>query len=465
MVTLTPYEVALLPKATSLFNSVRLNENRVVSKRELREALHCGNSKAQRIRQYLIDEGKAPAQFTREKNVITGDSWDIELPKTTIHTLDQLVSHCKVDLNVWEVERFVVNKWEVVMKPAAYTELFVTKDGREIPMWQRGEENTDPLHEPLYQVKAFLKKKNLQILVRAELEALKEEFKKQRPPVAYLHDNLPTNGLMLEVAIFDLHFGKQSWPAETLDKPYDIKIAEAMFFRALDKIIERSSGFKYEKVLFVVGQDLLHSNDLESRTANGTIVDSDGRFQKAYVTARKAMVEAIERLKQIAPVEVLVVVGNHDKFSAWTLGDSLECYFHNDPNVTISNSPSLRKYVQWGQVGLMVTHGDEGKRQDYPLLFATEKPLVFGNTQYREVHTGHNHTTKTEEFHGVRVRIISSLSTADAWHASKGFKGALRTAESFVWSKDEGLIAQYTYTDNAYPTIYTKRQLYVEGEE
>jgi hypothetical protein len=272
-------------------------------------------------------------------------------------------------------------------------------------------------------------------------------------------------GLMLEVSLFDLHFGKNAWPNETGDRPYDVKIANAMFFRALEKLIQRSRGFDYEQVTFIVGNDLLHSNDLESRTANDTIVDSDGRFQKAFWAARKAMCSAIEMLKELGPVKVIVCVGNHDRFSSWALGDSLECFFHSDPMVSIDNSPSLRKYHQWGKVGLLFVHGDLGKREDMPLLFATENPRMFGETSFREIHTGHNHSTRTQEFHGVRVRILSSLSTADEYHASNGYTGNLRTAESFVWSKTEGLIAQFTVCDNAFEPIITKREIVKETQD
>jgi hypothetical protein len=295
--------------------------------------------------------------------------------------------------------------------------------------------------------------------VLAEIEDLKVSAKAgiKRPLKKY--KPVKETGLMLEVSLFDLHFGKNAWPNETGDRPYDVKIANAMFFRALERLIERSRAFEYEQVTFIVGNDLLHSNDLESRTANDTIVDSDGRFQKAFWTARKAMCTAIEMLKEIAPVKVIVCVGNHDRFSSWALGDSLECYFHNDKRVSIDNSPTLRKYHKWGKVGLLFVHGDLGKREDMPLLFATEKPELFGSTEFREIHTGHNHSTRTQEFHGVRVRILSSLSTADEYHAANGYTGNLRTAESFVWSQNEGLIANFTYTDQAFEPIITKREI------
>jgi hypothetical protein len=436
-ITLSAYELSLLEKAREFAQQTVKEENRYPSRDMFLKHLGCGSQVARNIQLYLMDffELDEPEEEpVKETQSFKGDIWEISIPKTDIHTEVQLVDYMQIDLQKWEIIECTFNKWSMG-----------TAGGGK---------------QSLFQVKARCKLRRNIVDAKNEIAALREEAKNTVRPVVYPMDREPVDsGLVLEIAIFDLHFGKQSWSQETLDRPYDVKITEVMFFRALERIIERSKGFKYEKVLFIVGNDLLHSNDLDSKTANGTIVDSDGRFQKAYVTARKAMVAAIERLRSIAPVHVLVCVGNHDRFSAWTLGDSLESWFHNDPDVVIDNGPALRKYFQWGDVGLLFTHGDEGKRQDFPLLFATERSEMFGQTKFREVHTGHNHTTKTEEFHGVRVRIISSLSTADSWHASKGFKGALRTAEAFVWSKTEGLIAQYTYSDDAFPAIITKREL------
>ena len=109
-------------------------------------------------------------------------------------------------------------------------------------------------------------------------------------------------------------------------------------------------SFTYDQVLFIVGNDLFQSNDIAGNTANGTRLDTEGRFQKTYWTVRKMLCRAIERLKEIAPVKVLIVVGNHDKLSAWTLGDSLDCWFHDDPKVSVDNSPTYRKYFEFGKV-------------------------------------------------------------------------------------------------------------------
>lgn len=257
---------------------------------------------------------------------------------------------------------------------------------------------------------------------------------------------------LLEVDIFDLHLGKLAWKKETGYENYDLKIAKEEFESALETLIVRTAGHKFSRVVLPIGNDFFHTDNLTSETTGGTRQDMDGRFHKTAHIGRQLMVYALDRLKSIAPVVGVVVPGNHDQLSAWHLGDSLECWFHNDLNVTVDNLPTLRKYHEFGNCMLMFTHGNRGKTPDYPLLMATEKPEMWGRTKYREAHIGHLHKTKmrdsykVDENHGARVRIISSLCAADAWHSEFQFVGNLRQAEAFVWNKEEGQIAHATYT-------------------
>mgnify|MGYP001792124702 CR=1 FL=1 len=107
-------------------------------------------------------------------------------------------------------------------------------------------------------------------------------------------------------------------------------------------------------------------------------------------------------------MSVLMVPGNHDTLAVWHLGDSLSCYFRRDADVTIDNAPTMRKYLQHGDVMLMFTHGNRGKLAEYPLLMAAEQPAMWGATRHREAHTGDKHTQRVLEVRAVKVRIPPS---------------------------------------------------------
>ena len=366
-----------------------------------------------------------------ETSEISGDKWTIALPRTNIHTLEQLVEYCEIDLSVWEVERFVANKWDA----------------------NAGAGET----MPLFQIKAFLKKKAEVVAVRKEIEELKELAKSTARSPKYIARPAQISGNMLEINVPDAHFGKLSWGVETGHENYDTKIAQATFMRALETLLDRTKAHKFDEVLFVVGNDLFNSDDIEGRTTKGTSVSTDGRYHKTFYKVRTTIIASIERLRQVAPVKVVMVSGNHDELSVWHLGDSLECYFHQYKDVEIDNAPRPRKYHQFGNVMLMFTHGDKGKRADYPLLMATENSVMFGATKYREAHTGHTHMTKLDEQHGVRVRVLPALCPPDDWHSEQGFVCNLRNAEAYVWNRNEGLVGIALYSDDAQEPITTKR--------
>src|SRR3990167_10886602 len=353
-----------------------------------------------------------------ETHEVAGDSWTISLKKTRIHTLEELIKFFEVNTEEWIVERFLVNKWEIGRK-----------DKKQDLTWVNGimdghvKDSGTMFVEPLYQVKAWLKRKVLQISVREELDSLKESAKKiatSIKPIIKRTHRKPSGNLM-EASIPDLHIGKLAWGRETGWGDYDVRIAESLFDEALGTLLARTESYSVDKICFVVGNDLLNTNNAEGTTAAGTMVTSDSRFHKTFRIAREMTVRAIEQMRKIAPVSVVVVPGNHDRLATWHLGDSLECYYHKCKDVVIENDPTPRKYFQWGNVMLMWSHeGQIGKRSDYPLLMATEQPQMFGATKFREVHTGDLHQVRLEEKHGVRVRILPSLSAADDWHSEHG---------------------------------------------
>lgn len=356
-----------------------------------------------------------------------------------IHTLEGLIDHFQIDLEVWDVERFVANKWEMAGFPKAVGES---------RSWSRN--STEPIITPLYQVKATFIKKKVMAFAKLELDALKSKYMHDlnkhgvRPFAAYRPT--ATSGNVLEINVPDLHAGKLAWAKETGYKDYDTKIALDTFDNAIDALLARSSHIKFDKILFVVGNDMMHSDTIAGTTTSGTQLDNDSRYHKTFVKLRNRLIDTINhKLLPIAPVHIIGCPGNHDKLSAWHLADSLQMYFHDYEDVSIDNSPEEFKFFQWGQVMLMFAHGNTGKKPDYPLTMATKRKEMWAATTYREAHTGHVHQTQVQEYHGVRVRILPALCEPDAWHAANNFVGNLRTAEAYAWNDKEGLINKAFY--------------------
>lgn len=389
----------------------------------------------QKIQQEVLQRALNQVKDEEASNNITFDANKEDatlqsMASPRIKSLEDLINVCKIDLDEWEIERHVVNKWEV------------------------GSKNDEGIivTEPLFQIKAFLKKKSL-IFNREQFRVdLLEDLKDIAPVQKSLHKSTKAHAepCLLEICAFDLHWGKLAWAEETGDN-YDTKIARERFFGAIDTLIARASSFDIDRVVFPIGNDFFNSDYAHpySRTTKGTPQEEDLRWQKTFREGRKLLVEGIDKLRAIAPVDVVVVPGNHDYERSFYLGDSLEGWYNNVDDVTINNLASARKYYQYGQCLIGYTHGDNEKVADLPMLMAVECPNEWATSNYREFHLGHFHSKKeikyqsSKETAGVVLRWMRSLSGTDSWHAKKGYKGAIQSAEAFVWSQNEGVVGNF----------------------
>lgn len=372
-----------------------------------------------------------------ESQEFAGDTWTIS-KVSRINTLPALLEYFEVDTDIWEVTNWKANKWEMAGFPKT---IGSSKN------WSRT--STAAIITPLYQVKATFAKKKVMAFAKLELASLKERFKedKLRPTPKLIHRISRTkSGNILELNIPDLHAGKLAWSKETGYKDYDTKIALDVYDEAIDHILADTAHIQIDQIVYITGNDMMHSDTLGGTTTSGTQLDNDSRYHKVFVKLRNRVIDIIKyKLLPVAPVKVISCPGNHDKLTAWHLADSIEMYFHDDPNVEVDNSPKEFKFHQHGQVMLMFCHGNTGKKPDYPLTMATREKEMWGSTTYREAHTGHVHQTMVQEFHGVRVRVLPALCEPDAWHANNNFVGNLRTAEGYVWNADKGLISMAFY--------------------
>lgn len=257
-------------------------------------------------------------------------------------------------------------------------------------------------------------------------------------------------GKLLEISIPDLHFGKLSHSSET-GEDYDIKIASERFKTAIKELLKTVKLDDVERIVFPIGNDLINIDNDNNMTTSGTPQDCDSRFFKMVTSVKHLLVETIQGLSAIAPVDIVIVRGNHDATISFLIGEILEGWFHNHDNITVNNSPKWRKYYRYGDNSFMYTHGDKESHRDLGLIFATEEAQLWANTKYRFVKLGHLHKQKkleyltTDSYQGFQVEILPSLSGMDAWHYSKGYLGN-KQAKAFLYSKTAGEIASYTYT-------------------
>ena len=262
-------------------------------------------------------------------------------------------------------------------------------------------------------------------------------------------NNRKSNKYLYELCLFDAHFGQLSWKDE-VGEDYDIKIAEKRFTTAIDELLERVDLSKIEKFLLPIGNDMVAVDSNRNETFHGTRQDVDSRFFKTIQVVKRVLIENIDKLSKIAPVDVIAIFGNHDSESVFMIGEMLDAYYHNNENVTVDNSPKQRKYYEYGVNGFMYSHGNEEPHQSLGLIFATEESALWSRVKYRTCKVGHFHKTKkisyvsVDEYQGFTVMIIPSLSTNSAWTKSKGYD-AIKGAKSFLYDKTNGLIGEFTF--------------------
>jgi hypothetical protein len=367
-----------------------------------------------------------------------------------ILSLDDLIAFFKVDTKKWQVRDFRINKWE--------------------------QHSVQKGVVPLYQVRANLIA-NLgeqQRIAQETLQQVVEDMKAHTPVYApvffgprYLSE---TEEPCLQVlSLRDPHVGMLAWGKET-GAPYETDIATRDYGDAVDYLLRFGSLYNVQRILYPVGDDLMHVDGSApggtrgGATTAGTQQDIDSRLPRIFTAARRAVVAAIDKARLVAPVDVVIVPGNHDRQTMYKLGEVLQAWYRNDDRVTVRNDPRKRHFYGWPVDGpdlyanaFMMTHGEEYRRQrdSLPLIFATECPAdLWVRAKSREIHTGHNHinlegrytpTSEANETRGIRTRSLPGLTPEDSWHTDEGYKHR-RAATTLVYRATGGILGLHEYT-------------------
>ncbi len=264
-----------------------------------------------------------------------------------------------------------------------------------------------------------------------------EEFSKNYQSPIHKPSNYSIDGKMLEVNIADTHLGKLCWIGET-GESYDYKIARERFLNVINDIITRTKHYSFEKILFIWSQDFFHFDTIDNTTTHGTKQDTDMRWQKLFLKGIEMLIEGIDLLSQLAPVETFYIGANHDKTTSYYAINYLYAWYRNNQNITVDISPRSRKYYEFGKCLIGFAHGDTEKKRIAGLM-PTEAREAWGRTLWHEIHLGHLHSEQTREENNIIIRNISSITSTDNWHYESGYIGAVKKAQSFVWDREYGL--------------------------
>lgn len=362
---------------------------------------------------------------------VDGENAEIKRISTQeIKTLEDLIALCEIDIDQWDITSWQVKRYESWIKNKA------------------GEIQA----EPRFSVFAKMRAKKIDTDLGLQKEVILEEIRNHSPKPAQKSTKAEkiAEPWLYEIAIPDLHIGKMAW-GEEVGEDYDIKIAIERYKDAIETLLTRVDMRVVGRFLLPVGNDMINIDNKSNTTTAGTPQSADSRFGKMFRTAKNLLIETIDRLSGLAPVDVVVVAGNHDNLSMFTLGEVLQAWYHNNDKVTIDNSPKQRKYYQYGNTAIQFTHGNQEKHIELGMIFAAEEPNLWADTKFRFCQLGHYHHTKklnyvsVQEHQGFQIQIIPSLSGTDAWHYEKGYN-SLKQAKGFLFDLEDGLIGEMTHT-------------------
>jgi hypothetical protein len=275
-----------------------------------------------------------------------------------------------------------------------------------------------------------------------DLEAFCESLAKTVKPITALpkpKKAAPDKRTMV-FPIYDPHFGKYAWAAETGDD-YDVEIARRILVRTA-QIAARDAG-RVGEVVVVCGGDWYHADNRTPQTErSGHVLDVDSRVERVRDITINALKQAVETFAAIADrVHIVCIPGNHDHESMHWTARILEAYYRECDNITVDRSPRSRRYLERGKLLLGIDHGMK-KMQEYLTLMPAEAPEAWARTTERLWLLGHIHTKDVLQKHGVTVEHLESISATDAWHAEEGYIGNPRRTTTLMVHHDHGVIAR-----------------------
>ena len=245
------------------------------------------------------------------------------------------------------------------------------------------------------------------------------------------------NGDTLVVPIADFHYALLSDTYSTGNE-YNLEIAEQIYYYTLNDIINRVKHRKFEKVLFVIGNDFANFDNLNGTTTRLTPQDNSALWFTTVVKATQLIINGIDMLSEIAPVDVQYVPSNHDLHTMFGIMQTINAWYKNDDNIKIDSSPLPRKYCRIGKTLLCLSH--DMKIKDALKIITTEAKDMWSQSEHIICMLAHLHQSMIYEKQGyLEIMRLPTVSGTSRWSNDSGYIQSEKKNQSFIINDDLGI--------------------------
>lgn len=296
-----------------------------------------------------------------------------------------------------------------------------------------------------------------------------KEMNKYSPKYPEIKREKTKDNHLLVIDPADMHFGKLATKSET-GKDYNMDIAFNLGLEGIEGLLNKAKGFNIDKIIYVGGNDKLHTDTPYRATTSGTPQDTDGMWYENFLKAKEFDIKAIEMLLTIADVHFTYCPSNHDFQSGLMLADTISSWFRNCKNFKADTSIAHRKYALYGVNLLGFTHGDGARESDLPDIMKTQAKKAWAQAKYGYWYLHHIHHKNRKLYKGkkgeqiekdyddvtvlrrseldptdkVSVEYIRTPSPADSWHDRNGYIN-INAIEGFLHNEQYGQTARLTH--------------------
>ena len=247
------------------------------------------------------------------------------------------------------------------------------------------------------------------------------------------------NPYALVVCPTDFHWGKYGW-ADEVGETYNFEEARKRLMEKTETLVSRIST-KPEKIYVGAGSDWFHVDNDAGTTTRGTPQDMCATPAQILITGCKLAREHIDLLRQVAPVEIVMMAGNHDRHSSLALMMYLSAAYEGVNDVEIVITSNNRRYIEYGNTVLGFTHGDSMSKQiSLGSLMAVEARELWGMNEHKVWFHGHLHHQRMHEKDGCLVIQMPSLAGHDRYHARSGYTTSKAGLAAYLIDSKEGYI-------------------------